>query len=397
MTVLDAQTAAARRAVDATRALIPELAERAAACAHERRLPQANVDAMRAAGSLRTIQSTRNGGLGLGIRTHLDVIGALAEGCGSTAWVAGVVHAHSWLLSHFPAQGQDDVYGTDPDAVVSAVIGPRGRAERTASGFRLSGVWPFASGCERSDWLLLGGVVVGADGAPVDEGDFIVPTSAVTIMDDWYVTGLTGTGSCTVKLDGLDIPEHRFLSLPSVIMGTSPGAGLHGDDWVQRCAAVPVLTIALCGGAIGISRRALAEFPALIKGKTIAYTAGAQDTNPATHVRVAEAAARIHECETLLYRVADEVDEAGRAGTELPFLTRARHRLDCATAVRRAYEGVEILFQEGGASGIRTAGPLGRAFADLQAMNNHGLLKLETNQEMYGRLLLGLEPNTPLI
>jgi hypothetical protein len=24
-------------------------------------------------------------------------------------------------------------------------------------------------------------------------------------------------------------------------------------------------------------------------------------------------------------------------------------------------------------------------------------MKLETNQEMYGRLLLGLEPNTPLI
>ena len=137
------------------------------------------------------LQSSRNGGLGLGVRDHLDVISTLARGCASTAWVAGVVHAHSWLLSHFPAEGQDDVYGDDPDAVVSAVIGPRGRAVKTADGFRLEGVWPFVSGSERADWLLLGAVVLDGD-TVVDEGDFIVPTSAVTFMDDWYVTGLRG-------------------------------------------------------------------------------------------------------------------------------------------------------------------------------------------------------------
>lgn len=396
MSTIEIEHDTARRAVEATVAIVPELRERAEATARDRRLPQANVDALRRAGSLRTIQSTRNGGLGLGIRSHLDVMAALGRGCGSTAWVAGVVQAHSWLLSHFPAQGQDDVYGDDPDAMVSAVIGPRGRAIRTASGYRLSGLWPFASGSERAKWLLLGAVVVDDDGQRLDEGDFIVPTSAVTYKDDWYVTGLTGTGSCTVTVDELDITGHRFVSLPSVIMGTSPGAHLH-QDWVQRCAPVPVLTIALCGGAIGVARQALDDYPALIKGKTIAYTADLQLHSAVTHIRVAEAATLIREGELLLYGVADELDEAGRAGTEIDLLTRARMRLDCGTAVRRLLQGVEILFRESGASGIRTSSPLCRALADLQATNNHGLLKLETNQEMYGRLLVGLEPNTPLI
>ena len=396
MTTIELQQDTARRAVAATLAIVPELRERADATARNRRLPQENIDAMRVAGSLKTIQSTRNGGFGLGIRTHLDVMSALGRGCGSTAWVAGVVQAHSWLLSHFPAQGQDDVYGANPDAMVSAVIGPRGRATRTAGGYRLEGVWPFASGSERSDWLLLGGLVVDENGERLDEGDFIVPTSAVTFKDDWYVMGLTGTGSCTVTLDGLDIAEHRFLSLPSVVMGTSPGAGLH-EDWVQRCAPVPVLTIALCGGAIGIAKQALEDFPALIKGKTIAYTVGSQEQNPITHLRVADAATLIREGELLLYAVADDVDTAAQAGTAIDLLTRARMRLDCAAGVRRCLEGVEILFQESGASGVRTSSPLCRALADLQAINNHGLLKLEMNQEMYGRLLVGLEPNTPLI
>lgn len=379
-----------------TRALIPELRARAEQTARDRRVPVENIRALQQAGSLKTIQSTRNGGYGLGIRTHVDIISSLSRGCGSTAWVAGVVHAHSWLLSHFPAQAQDDAYRADPDTVVSAVIGPRGRAQRTADGYRLSGVWPFASGCERSNWLLLGGVLLDAGGNEIDQGDWLVPTSAVTIKDDWYAAGLTGTGSCTVTVDDLDIPDHRFLSLPGLITGSSPGAPLF-TDWVQHCAPVPVLTIALCGGAIGLARQALEDYPALVRGKVIAYTADDQAQHPLTHIQLADAALRVEEAELLLYRCADEIDDAGRAGVVPDLLTRARQRMDCAQAVRRALEAVEILFKASGASGVRTASPLCRALADLQATNNHGLIKLETNQEMYGRLLMGLEPNTPLI
>jgi 3-hydroxy-9,10-secoandrosta-1,3,5(10)-triene-9,17-dione monooxygenase len=379
------------------RELIPELRERAAQTALDRRLPLANIDALRRSGALKTILAKRNGGYALGIRSHLDVMSALGRGCGSTAWVAGVVQAHSWLASHFPEQGQDDVYGGSPDTIVSAVIGPRGKATRTTDGFHLEGVWPFGSGCERADWLLLGGIVFDEDGNELDQGDFMVPVSSVTIKDDWYVSGLTGTGSCTMVITGVDVPAHRFLSLPGLIMGNSPGAHLHGDDWVQRCAPVPVLTIALCGGAVGIAKQALDDFPSAIKGKVIAYTADPQEPHPFTHIRIGDAASRIREGELLLYSVADELDAAAQANVEVPFLRRAEMRNDCATAVRRLLEGVEILFRESGATGVRTSSPMNRALADLQAINNHGLLKLETNQEMYGRLLLGMEPNTPLI
>ena len=166
---------------------------------------------------------------------------------------------------------------------------------------------------------------------------------------------------------------------------------------MQRCAPVPVLTIALTGGALGLARQALEDFPPLVIGKTIAYTADPQDTHPITHVKVADAAMRIEEGELLLYRCADEIDTAGKAGAELPLLTRARMRVDCAVGVRRCLEAVEILFTAAGATGVRSSSPLSRALADLKAINNHGLLQLEMNLEMYGRLLMGLEPNTPLI
>ncbi|MGI9051560.1 MAG: flavin-dependent monooxygenase, partial [Ilumatobacteraceae bacterium] len=78
-------------AVARTRELIPELRERAARTAADRAVAAGQRRAMRRAGSLKTLQATRNGGYGLGVRSHLDVTSALGQGCGSTAWVAGVV------------------------------------------------------------------------------------------------------------------------------------------------------------------------------------------------------------------------------------------------------------------------------------------------------------------
>jgi 3-hydroxy-9,10-secoandrosta-1,3,5(10)-triene-9,17-dione monooxygenase len=179
-------------------------------------------------------------------------------------------------------------------------------------------------------------------------------------------------------------------------MGVAPGRSPQ-EGWNVRCAPVPVLAFALTGSALGIAQQALADFPAVIAGKTIAYTADDQVSHPNTHRMVADAAMLIREGELILYAVADEVDAAGRAGEQLPFLTRARMRLDCAQGVRRCLDGVEVLFKASGASGIRSSSPLTRAVADLRAINQHGLLCLETNQELYGRALLGLEPKSPLI
>jgi 3-hydroxy-9,10-secoandrosta-1,3,5(10)-triene-9,17-dione monooxygenase len=299
------------------------------------------------------------------------------------------------LISHFPEQAQNEIY-SDPQAMVSAVIGPRGTAVKTADGFRLSGVWPFGSGCENADWLLLGARIVDEQGNVLDEGDLAVRRSDVKIADDWHVSGLKGTGSCTMRVDDLLVPSHMFVSLPAVIMRHAPGTNGHTEDSVHS-AAVPVLTIALCAGALGIAEQAMADFPALINGKTIAYTAEDQVTHAITHLRIGEAAMRIHEASLLLYNCADEIDDHARRNVEIDFLQRARQRVDCAVAVRRCLEAVEILFRESGASGVRLSSPLCRAYDDLQAINNHGLLKLETNLEMYGRLLSGQSPNTPLI
>ena len=57
---------------------------------------------------------------------------------------------------------------------------------------------------------------------------------------------------------------------------------------------------------------------------------------------------RVDEGELLLYRCADEIDTAGKAGDRAATAHAGRMRVDCAVGVRRCLEAVEILFTAAG-------------------------------------------------
>lgn len=388
---------------------VAELRQRAVAAAEEfrarvpqaesdRRVPAENMARIRESGLLRVIQARNCGGHELSMRGHLDVISAIAEGCSSTAWVLGVMHAHSWMMAHFPGQAREEVYGSDPDTMVSAVIGPRGKAVLNGDGScELSGFWPFGSGCEHASWLLLGAEVIDGSGEVVDAADFLVPRGDVEIKDDWFVVGLSGTGSCSIAVDGLTVPAHRRLSIPALIEGNTPGMEEGYDGWLHKAEAVPVLALCICGAALGLARSALAEFRGSVQAKPVAYTPHIHSEWSATHIKLGEAASLIDAAHLMLYRVADDIDSYARSGTPMSMEMRARIRMDCSQGVRFALDGAEKLFLMAGGSSLALRSPLQRAWRDLHAINMHGLLLPEASAELYGRVLLGLEPNTDIV
>jgi 3-hydroxy-9,10-secoandrosta-1,3,5(10)-triene-9,17-dione monooxygenase len=377
--------------------LVPTLRARAAEAEQFRRLPDANVAELRSAGLFKVLQPRRCGGFEMSLHTHIDTVAEIARGCGSTAWCMGVIHAHSWLLGSFPQEAQAESYGANPDAIVCAVIAPRGKARAVAGGYRLDGFWPFASGCQHADWLLLGTEIAGEGGTVVDAAELLVPARDIVIRDDWNVVGLRGTGSCSIVANDVFVPKHRYLSLPGIIAGEAPGAAAH-DTSLYKGAAVPVLVLAITPAALGIAEAALAAFKERLPDREIAYTEHEiQIDSPTTHRQVADAATRIHVARLLLHRCADDIEAAAARGEMMEFTARARVRMDCAHAVRQCMEAAEILYLACGGSGIAETNPVQRAWRDLHAVNMHGALTLETNQVMYGRILLGLKPNTPLI
>jgi hypothetical protein len=99
----------------------------------------------------------------------------------------------------------------------------------------------------------------------------------------------------------------------------------------------------------------------------------------------------------ILYRAADDIDRFAQAGERMPMVMRGRIRMDCAEGVRYLMEGVDKLFHTAGAAGLSLRSAMQRAWRNLHATHMHGLLAHAPSAEIYGRLLLGKEPNTPIV
>lgn len=383
--------------VAAARGIAPRLRERAAEADSIRRMPAGSVAELRAAGLFRVLQPARCGGWEMGFHTHLDVVETLARGCASTAWCVGVLQIHSWVVGMMSREAQDDVYAGDADALVAAVLNPRGTARRDGGDYVLEGFWPFGSGCQHTGWLILGARVLDDAGGVTDEACFLVPAADAEIRDDWHVAGLRGTGSCSLAGAGIRVPAHRYISFRAGRLGRTPGGALH-DGALYRAPLAPPLSLALCGPAIGAAAGAIDDFLAYIPGRTNAHLRGALETDsPLIQQTVAEARARVDAARLLLHRAADDIHDAADRGGRMTKDARSRVRMDCGYAVRLCLEAVEDIFLACGGSGLAEKSPIQRAWRDVHAMSEHATLQFRTNAEIRGRTLLGLEPGTDIL
>lgn len=398
---MSTQSPARTAAADARRmaeGLIPELRSRAALADEMRQVPAGNIELLKKNGLLQTLQPAVCGGQELSMRAHVDVISTIARGCNATAWVLGVYHAHSWLLGHFNRQAQRDVYGDGDAQAVAAVIAPRGKAIRKQDGsYLLSGFWPFASGNAAADWLLLGSEIFDEQGNKLDEGDLLVPKSELQLLDDWFVAGLQGTGSNSVKCTDLAVPAHRFLSLTALLENQTTPYTDPDAPAVFKSQAGPVLGLCIASGATGVAAGALEEFLKVVPGKKVTYTAHISHEWQPLQRALGEAASKIHAAELVLYRVADDIDEYAQRGEKMPMSIRGRIRMDIALAPRLCRDAVFDLLTIGGAAGLSLRSPIQRAARNLQATCMHGFLLYDSGAEIHGKVLLGLDPGTAVI
>jgi hypothetical protein len=157
--------------LERVRPLLPGIAGRAQATDADGAVAEATMKELTAAGALRMLQPARFGGAE-GDPVHFyEVVRAISGVCGSTGWVTAVLGVHPWQLALFGERAQEEVWGQDPDTLVSSSYAPAGRLTPVEGGYELTGHWSFSSGCAHASWALLGGLVTGAQGRPADLGD----------------------------------------------------------------------------------------------------------------------------------------------------------------------------------------------------------------------------------
>ena len=243
--------------LDRVQGLVPGLRERAAETEELRRIPDATMEELHAAEVFHMLSPKGVGGLGMGLETYVEVVRRLARGCASTAWSAGHLIEHVWMLARWPQEAQDEVFANGPAPLAAATGAPAGVARKVPGGYSISGRWTFASGVMHARWALLA----------AQHGDVrlqcLVPLADVELLDVWQTAGLRGTGSNDIRAGDLFVPEHRTLDWELLGAETNPGSLLHADPLIHTPMGA-LLNMVAPAAALGSAEYALDLFRELI-------------------------------------------------------------------------------------------------------------------------------------
>jgi 3-hydroxy-9,10-secoandrosta-1,3,5(10)-triene-9,17-dione monooxygenase len=368
--------------------VVDEIRARVAQAEESRRIPTDTVDQLKDCGVFRALQPARHGGLEVEPMAYYEAVRDIAAACGSTGWVTSILGVHAWQLALFPEPAQDEVWGTDRDALVSSSYAPTGRVDAVEGGYRVRGRWNFSSGCDHATWVFLGGAVLDSDGQPIDFGTVLLPCSDYVIDDVWDTVGLRGTGSNDIVVEDAFVPAHRYLSFADTSRCNCPGNATNTSP-LYRLPFASVFSNVITAPLIGMALGAYDAHVAYMRDRVrVSYGQRVVDDGFA-QVRVAQAASELDAAWLQLERNMREMTRLAHAGDRIPMELRARARRDQVRGTDRAVDAVDLLFENSGGHALRRGTVIERAWRDVHSGRVHAVNDPERALSMYGKFALG--------
>jgi indole-3-acetate monooxygenase len=356
-----------------------------------RRLPEDLTRDLARAGFFRIYLPEAHGGLDLTPMEAMEVFEDLARADASVAWCVWNGNTH-WTAAQLSPDAARTMHA-DPDVITANSTRASGQAQIVDGGFRVSGRWSFVSGCELGTWMVLL-CVVHEDGKPrltpsgAPENRFmLLPSADCEIIDTWAVGALRGTGSHDVVVRDIFVPTGYGSGFTDPHVLPEPRYRIHPFSRV-----IP----GLGAMALGIARTAIEAFDEIAGAKIPQRTTQMLRDNHGAQVRVSQAESLVRSARLFLFDSLDRLWSALIATGEVTMEARAHVRLAASHAVSSAVQAVDLLYVGAGGTSLYTSCPLERAFRDVHAITQHIGVHPRV-METTGRVLFGLEPDTPLL
>ena len=337
-----------------------------------------NYQALRAAKVFTALIPQEIGGGGAGHAEVCTFLRGLAGYCPATA-LALAMHQH--LVAAAAANDRagrpgrkllDKVVAEDAILVSTGAadwLDSNGRVERVDGGYRVTATKPFASGSPLGDLLITSAVYDDpAEGPQVLHFPVSLKAEGVRFLDDWQTMTMRGTGSQTVKLDGVFVPE-------AAVALKRPQGPFHPAFAVILTVAMPLVMSVYLG---------VAEAAAAIARER---TRSRGDDPVAPFL--------IGEMENLLTTAEIAVDDMIRLANGFDFAPSpalaSKVLVRKTIAANAVIATAEKALEAAGGSGLYRKVGLERLLRDAHGAQFHPLP--EKRQQLFtGRLALGLEP-----
>lgn len=383
--------------VEVAKSLVPKLRERAQKTEEIRRVPEETIQELKEGGLFTMLRPIRYGGQETNLRTYSEAVVEVSRGCASTGWIVALCAIRELMVAEsFSEKTHDEIFGQNPEDVLFAgVYEPRKCVVKKVEGGYLieEGFWMFCSGSLHATWGYFGFPILNEEGVMVDQKLMTVPFSELEINDDWHTLGLRGTGSNSVKMTNVFVPEHRVTSFNEALNGNFESAHLR-DIPLYHSALFPGLILSLGLPGLGVLKNALDLFKEALPFRRAAHM-GVEFVKDAasTHALLGEATLKVETAEHYFYNLADEIDRWAGEKKYMERSARVKALADIGYANKLLKEALDLLLAGSGSGFVYDGHPMQRIIRDFLTLHSHRSLSPIITIENYGRVLSGLETN----
>jgi 4-hydroxyphenylacetate 3-monooxygenase len=378
------------------KAILPTIAANALQAEQDRKVPDENIALLKSIGMHRAFQPKPFGGMEISLPQFADCIALLAGACASTAWAMSLLCTHSHQLALFPAKLQQEVWGDNPNATASSSIAPFGRTEEVEGGVLFSGEMGWSSGCDHAEWAIVGFRRKNAEGTQ-DYCFAVLPRSDYQIRDDWFAAGMKGSGTKTLIIDKVLVPEHRIQKAKDMMEGKSAGFGLYPDSKIFYSPYRPYFASGFSTVSLGVAERMLEVFREKTRTRVRAYTGAAVGAATPALMRLAESTHQVAAALAFLEKTWQEHAEHSEQHRYPSRETLAFWRTNQAYATKMCIQAVDRLFEAGGGNAWFEHNEMQRLFRDSHMTGAHAYTDYDVCAQILGRELMGLEPDPSMI
>jgi indole-3-acetate monooxygenase len=371
----------------------PVIRENAAESERLGRLTPPVLDALRDAGLFSMLIPLEMGGLGFTIPEFIRVTERVASLDAATGWTLTIL-ADGPLFARFLApEVYQELCGSPPALIAGSLNPVSARATKVDGGYSFSGVATYLSGSAHAQWIVAAAIVFDGDEPVFTETGIDVRAAAFPIdrarsLDSWNVTGMRATGSTDYEFHDVTVAD-AWTFEP---LRPRPVAG-------DAFSAIPLwaqLGGSLASCAVGAARNMIEQYVDLALAKVPAGNLTRMAERPPAQIALGEAEGLVQAAAAVLHETVNGVWARGTAQEPFDNPALARQRLGVVTAVRLAAQAVDVLHDAAGMSAVARDSVLDRCWRDVHTMTQHVVLA-PARFEVAGRVLLGLDPGSPVI
>jgi indole-3-acetate monooxygenase len=365
----------------------------------EQRLPKPLVEQCHAAGFYRLVRPRELGGLQLDPLTYLRTVELLAEASGSVGWNLCNNNIAQLVTLGLPAEGIQEIFGPKEVAIAGTAVQGGGRAVPVDGGYRVTGRWPFGTGCQESAWMLGSFQIFDGDqvrhspdGSSMYWRGLFHRSEAQLVPGSWDVAGLRATGSFDWTVEDVFLPERRTMVHAGVPLDNQwshwggVSFALPAQAWVGPHHSA-VIT--------GIARAGIDAFIELAAEKTPRGRSARLCENPQVQDAVGRADTILNAGRAYRTATVTELWNTIAAGEETTLEQRARCRLASAYAADSAREAMDLVYRQGGSTSYRRDSRLAECWRDLHVVGQAVTIMPEW-YPMGGRAFMDMDPGPRL-